>query len=352
MNLADSLQTLGRAADVSAPLVTVRGLHKRFALHPGRLLPWRFDKRRRGWHRQRIHAVNGVDLDIQRGDALCVVGESGCGKSTLARLIMGLLTASEGEVHYDGQRVDRLDAKQWRPFRRRMQMIFQNPDSSLNPRLTVRQTLEEPIRFHHPAWSHSKIHHRADALMADVGIDIGWGERFAHELSGGQRQRIAIARALSVDPEFIVADEPVSALDVSVQAQIMNLLMDAQAERRLTYLFITHDLAVVEHFATQVAVMYRGTICELADADTLFAHPRHPYTRALLAASPRLEDSDAEPLRLSDDAPPPIGTPRGCVFRERCPHVNARCQRETPTALVIRDGQRVACHAVQEGRIP
>ncbi|OLO05502.1 ABC transporter ATP-binding protein [Salinicola socius] len=351
MNPIDALRTLGRAADVPAPLVKVLSLRKRFALYPDRLLPWRFDKHSRAWRRQRIHAVNGVDLEIQRGDALCVVGESGCGKSTLARLIMGLLRASEGEVHYDGQRIDHLSAKQWRPFRQRMQMIFQNPYASLNPRLTVRQSLEEPIRLHHPGWSRSRIRDRADSLMADVGIDLGWSERFAHEFSGGQRQRIAIARALSVDPEFVIADEPVSALDVSVQAQILNLLMNAQAARRLTYLFITHDLAVVEHFATRVAVMYLGTICELADTDTLFAHPRHPYTQALLAASPRLEDGHVAPLRLGDEASMPIAPPSGCVFRGRCPHADARCQRENPEPLALRGDHQVACHAVEEGRI-
>ncbi|NRB55269.1 MAG: ATP-binding cassette domain-containing protein [Salinicola sp.] len=351
MTPADSLQALGRAADAATPLLKVQDLSKRFALHPERLLPWRFDKRARAWRRQRIHAVNGVDLEIQRGDALCVVGESGCGKSTLARLIMGLLTPSGGEVHYDGQRVDRLKASQWRPYRRRLQMIFQNPYASLNPRLTVRQALEEPIRLHHADWPRARVRDRADALMADVGIDLGWGERFAHEFSGGQRQRIAIARALSVDPEFVIADEPVSALDLSVQAQILNLLMDAQAERRLTYLFITHDLAVVEHFATRVAVMYLGTICELADADSLFTRPRHPYTRALLAASPRLQDGHAPPLRLNGDASMPVEPPDGCVFRARCPHANSRCQRERPLPRALPDGQRVACHAVEEGRI-
>lgn len=345
MTAIDSLRALGRAADSPAPLVTVRGLHKRFSLHSDQWLPWRTGRR------QRVHALNGIDLDIHRGDALCVVGESGCGKSTLARLIMGLLSASEGEVHYDGQRIDGLSAKQWRPLRRRMQMVFQNPYASLNPRMTVRQTLEEPIGLHHPGWARSQISERADSLMMDTGIDLGWGERFAHEFSGGQRQRIAIARALSVEPEFVIADEPVSALDVSVQAQILNLMMDAQAARRLTYLFITHDLAVVEHFATRVAVMYLGTLCELADADDLFARPRHPYTRALLAASPRREDGPAELLRWGDAAAMPIELPGGCVFRERCHHANARCQRESPVAIPLQDGHRIACHAVEEGRI-
>lgn len=351
MTRQETLETLGRAADTPEPLVSIRRLRKRFALHPERLLPWRFDKRQRGWRRERIHAVNGVDLDIQRGDALCVVGESGCGKSTLARLIMGLMAPSDGEVHYDGRRIDQLNARQWQLFRRRMQMIFQNPYASLNPRLSVRQALEEPVRIHHPDWHRDRVEAKVEALMADVGIDSGWGDRFAHEFSGGQRQRIAIARALSVDPEFIVADEPVSALDVSVQAQVLNLMMDAQASHRLTYLFITHDLAVVEHFATRVAVMYLGTICELGDADTLFARPRHPYTRALLAASPRLDDAFPGRLRLSGELSMPLQAPSGCVFRDRCPHANQRCREVKPTPITLDRDHQVACHAVEEGRI-
>lgn len=351
MSHVDALQTLGRAADVPSPLLRIRGLHKRFALKPQRLLPWSFDRRSRIRPPETIDAVNGVDLDIQRGDALCVVGESGCGKSTLARLIMGLLSLSDGEIHYDGRRIDRLSARQWQPFRRRMQMIFQNPYASLNPRMSVRSALEEPIRFHHPDWTSSRIGERVDSLMADVGIDSGWGDRFAHEFSGGQRQRIAIARALSVDPEFIVADEPVSALDVSVQAQVLNLMADAQAARRLTYLFITHDLAVVEHFATRVAVMYAGTLCELADADALFSRPRHPYTQALLAANPRLDDTHPVRFALRGEASMPIQTPAGCVFRERCPHADARCERESPDLRAVGDDHRIACHAVEEGRL-
>src|SRR5690606_3815974 len=226
---------------------------------------------------------------------LCVVGESGCGKSTVARTVMGLLSPSAGKIHYEGRRIDNLERKASLPYRRKMQMIFQNPYASLNPRMTIQQTLEEPIRFHHPEWSATEVRDKIHEVMHSVGIDPDWGSRFGHEFSGGQRQRMAIARALAVDPEFIVADEPISALDVSIQAQVLNLLMDAQESRGLTYLFITHDLAVVEHFGTRVAVMYLGRVCELADTKTLFATPRHPYTQALLIAS------GAAPYRYGDD---------------------------------------------------
>ncbi|MDI4638439.1 MULTISPECIES: ABC transporter ATP-binding protein [Halomonadaceae] len=329
----------------------IRNLYKRFSLSGDFLEQLKFKGGKLVREQEHVHAINGIDIDIRRGEALCVVGESGCGKSTVARTVMGLLSPSQGEIHYDGQRVDHLSAKELLPYRRRMQMIFQNPYASLNPRMTIQQTLEEPIRLHHPDWSKERVRDQVRDVMDSVGIDPDWGSRFGHEFSGGQRQRIAIARALAVDPEFIVADEPISALDVSIQAQVLNLMMEAQQKRNLTYLFITHDLAVVEHFGTRVAVMYLGMVCEIAPTGTLFAKPRHPYTQALLSAIPRLEDDRPQHIRLQGEVPTPVNLPSGCVFHGRCPHANERCRQEVPALIDVEDGARVACHGVEEGRL-
>ena len=336
---------------MTSPLVSIRALEKRFDLSGSLLEQITIEGGRLRRRQEAVHAINGVDLDVQKGEALCVVGESGCGKSTVARTVMGLLSPSAGEVHYDGQRIDNLERKASLPYRRKMQMIFQNPYASLNPRMTIQQTLEEPIRFHHPDWSATDVRDKIHEVMHSVGIDPDWGSRFGHEFSGGQRQRIAIARALAVDPEFIVADEPISALDVSIQAQVLNLLMDAQETCNLTYLFITHDLAVVEHFGTRVAVMYLGRVCELADTKTLFATPRHPYTQALLSAIPKLEDDRPNHIRLKGEVPTPVNLPSGCVFHGRCPYANERCRQEVPALIATDGGTRVACHAVEEGRL-
>ncbi|MDW7748051.1 oligopeptide/dipeptide ABC transporter ATP-binding protein [Halomonas sp.] len=344
-------QAPGQAPEAASPLLEIRGLEKHFSLSGDFLEQLKFRKGRIVREQKHVHAINGVDLDIRRGEALCVVGESGCGKSTVARTVMGLLHPSAGEIHYGGQRIDALSHKALMPYRRRMQMIFQNPYASLNPRMTIQQTLEEPIRLHHPEWSAQRIKEQVAEVMASVGIAADWGARYGHEFSGGQRQRIAIARALAVDPEFIVADEPISALDVSIQAQVLNLLMEAQQQRNLTYLFITHDLAVVEHFGTRVAVMYLGRVCEVAPTATLFARPRHPYTQALMSAIPRLEDDRPQHIRLEGEVPTPVNLPSGCVFHGRCPHANERCRREIPGLIATGDGGQVACHAVEEGRI-
>ena len=335
----------------SSTLVDIRGLEKKFDLSGGLLEQISFKGGRFHRKQEAVHAINGVDLQVQKGEALCVVGESGCGKSTVARTVMGLLSPSAGEIHYDGQRIDNLDGKEVLPYRRKMQMIFQNPYASLNPRMTIQQTLEEPIRFHQPDASESQIRDKVQDVMESVGIDPDWGSRFGHEFSGGQRQRIAIARALAVDPEFIVADEPISALDVSIQAQVLNLLMEAQESRNLTYLFITHDLAVVEHFGTRVAVMYLGRVCELADTRTLFNTPRHPYTQALLSAIPKLEDDRPNHIRLQGEVPTPVELPSGCVFHGRCPYADDRCRQEIPQLIATDGGAQVACHAVEEGRL-
>lgn len=297
-----------------------------------------------------VHALNDVSLTVEQGETLSLVGESGCGKSSLARAVLGIYPPDSGAVHYRGTRIDRLSPSKMLPFRRRMQMIFQDPYASLNPRMKVREILEEPVRFHFPNLSREQVNERVFTVMEQVGVRKGWSDQYPHEFSGGQRQRISIARALTVDPEFIVADEPISALDVSIQAQILNLLMDAQEQRGLTYLFITHDLSVVEHISTRVAVMYLGTVCEIAPTRKLFDSPRHPYTRVLLSAIPVLGRSRKEKADISGEIPTPIDLPPGCVFHGRCPHVNDRCRNEIPELHSI-SGCSVACHGVEEGRI-
>ncbi len=298
-----------------------------------------------------VKAVNNVTLDVQPGETLSVVGESGCGKSTLARTVMGLYAPNKGEILYRGNRIDNLSSVEMLPYRTKMQMVFQDPYASLNPRMTVRQILEEPVRFHNPQLSRAEVRDKVADVMLQVGVDPVWATNYPHEFSGGQRQRISIARALVVDPEFIAADEPIAALDVSIQAQILNLLMDAQEERGLTYLFISHDLSVVEHISTRVAVMYLGCVCELATAKELFSNPQHPYTQALLSAIPKLGGKAGGHVKLSGDVPTPINLPTGCVFNGRCPHTNKRCMQEIPVQRTLSNGTTVACHAVEEGRI-
>lgn len=338
-------------SEQSNTLVQIRDLYKRFSISGDFLDQLQFQNGKLTRKQEYVHAINGVSLDVEQGEALCVVGESGCGKSTVARTVMGLLSPSSGVITYRGERIDDLSDKALLPYRKKMQMIFQNPYASLNPRMTIMETLKEPIQFHNPGMNVGEIRDKIHEVMFSVGVDPTWGERYPHEFSGGQRQRISIARALAVDPEFIVADEPISALDVSIQAQVLNLMMDAQKDRNLTYLFITHDLSVVEHFGTRVAVMYLGTLCELAPTKTLFENPRHPYTRALLSAIPRLEDDRPDFIKLEGEVPTPVNLPSGCVFHGRCPHANERCKVEVPKLRKMDDGSQVACHAVEEGHI-
>lgn len=333
------------------PLLELKSLEKRFELDRGFLETIKFRSGKIVRERREVHAVNNISLNVVRGEALCVVGESGCGKSTVARLIAGLLTPSGGEIHYEGERIDNRSRHAMMPLRKKMQMIFQNPYASLNPRMTIQQALEEPVRYHNPEMSKSDVVEKVATVMRSVGVDPSWAKRYPHEFSGGQRQRIAIARALTVDPEFIIADEPISALDVSIQAQVLNLMLEAKNQRGLTYLFITHDLSVVQHFGTRVAVLYLGSVCELADTATLFENPKHPYTKALLSAVPQLKDDHPNHIRLKGEIPTPINLPSGCPFESRCAYANDRCRVEQPRPLQQADGSIVACHAVEEDRL-
>ena len=332
-------------------LLALKQVVKHFDISGGLLDRLRFEKGKIVHQRTTVKAVNNVSFTIAPGETFSVVGESGCGKSTLARTTLGIYPPNSGRILYRGERIDNKNAQQMLPFRRKMQMIFQDPYASLNPRKTVMQTLEEPVVFHNPSISAVQVKDRVAEVMSQVGVDPKWASRYPHEFSGGQRQRISIARALMVDPEFIVADEPVSALDVSIQAQILNLLMDAQAQRGLTYMFITHDLSVVEHISTRVAVMYLGTLCELSPAKTLFDSPRHPYTQALLSAIPKLGRKKSGHVKLKGEVPTPINLPSGCVFHGRCIYANPRCVEEVPEARIVENKVAVACHAVEEGRL-
>jgi oligopeptide transport system ATP-binding protein len=294
-----------------------------------------------------VRAVDGVSLRVRRGETMGLVGESGCGKSTLGRLMLRLVEPTFGRVVFDGQDLTQRSQRELRPLRRRMQIIFQDPYSSLNPRMTVREIVGEAIRIHKLARTRAEEEARIVDLLEKVGMRPDAMDRYPHEFSGGQRQRIGIARALAVEPEFIVCDEPISALDVSIQAQIVNLLVELQERLGLTYLFVSHDLKIVEHMSHRVSVMYLGRIVEQASADVLYDEPRHPYTRALLAAAPQL-DPDLKRVRLvlEGDVPSPIDPPSGCAFHPRCPRaIKGTCDRETP---VLEEsgasaGHRVAC---------
>ena len=336
-------------------LLSIKELHKEFNVSGGLLDQLSVQHGKLVRKKESVKAINGISLDIVTGEALCLVGESGCGKTTVGRTIMGLLSPSSGTIHYKQQRIDNLGRAQLLPYRKQMQMIFQNPYGSLNPRKTAEATLLEPVRFHFPHLSGQQQKQKVEQVMESVGVNINWGTRFPHEFSGGQRQRISIARALMVDPEFIVADEPVSALDVSIQARVLNLLMEAREERNLTYLFITHDLSVVEHFGTRVAVMYLGKICELGITGEVFSSPRHPYTKALLSAIPKLGHAksgyQSKHIKLKGEVPTPINLPSGCVFHSRCSHATERCSNEVPPLNKISSGVQIACHAVEENRI-
>ena len=301
--------------------------------------------------RRFVHAVDGVSFGIEAGRTLALVGESGCGKSTVARLLVGLHAPSRGQVLFDGQpTLQTLASSQARNLRRRMQMIFQDPYASLNPRWRVKDIVAEPLREHGLAKGKAEVSDEVEALLRAVGLAAADAGRYPHQFSGGQRQRISIARALATRPEFLVCDEPTSALDVSVQAQVLNLMKDLQRQRGLTYLFISHNLAVVRHVSDDVGVMYLGRLVELAPKAALFESPRHPYTRMLLDAIPDLHMSGKARTPVQGEVPNPLNPPTGCAFHPRCPHANARCSQERPRWQSLA-GIQIACHAVEEGRL-
>jgi oligopeptide transport system ATP-binding protein len=320
----------------SVPLLRAENLVKHFPIHQHLF----------GGTTAVVHAVDGVNFELRPRDTMALVGESGCGKSTVGRLVLRLLDATSGRVWFDGEDLMALPQPALRAKRRELQMIFQDPYSSLNPRMTVEQTLAEPLALH--GLARGRHRERAAELMDLVGLAPQYLQRFPHEFSGGQRQRIGIARALAVEPRLIVCDEPVSALDVSIQAQIVNLLQDLQRRFGLAYVFIAHDLAVVKHIASHVAVMYLGHIVEYADKRSLFATPRHPYTQALLSAIPVPEPgAKRERILLQGDVPNPITPPSGCRFRTRCPYARERCGEEVPALRAV-GGHSVACHFWEE----
>ncbi len=328
------------------PLLEVTDLSRRFDVSA----PWlnRVVERK---PRQFVHAVDGVSFTIDAGRTLALVGESGCGKSTVARLLVGLYAPSGGRVRFEGADIrETLAGPHAAALRRRMQMIFQDPYASLNPRWTVLDIVGEPLTEHRLVTGRAELKARVGALLASVGLSAADAAKFPHQFSGGQRQRISIARALATQPEFLVCDEPTSALDVSVQAQVLNIMKDLQRERGLTYLFISHNLAVVRHVSDEVGVMYLGRIVELAAKAQLFSRPRHPYTRMLLDAIPDIRMSGRARTPVQGEVPNPLNPPSGCSFHPRCPHANARCKAERPMFTAV-EGTRVACHAVEEGRI-
>ncbi|MBL7716025.1 MAG: dipeptide ABC transporter ATP-binding protein [Bdellovibrionales bacterium] len=317
----------------NTPLVEVRNLVKRFPVKGGFF----------GKEVGAVQAVSNVSFSIQRGETLGLVGESGCGKSTLGRCILRLIEPTAGQVLFNGQDITQIPTAEMRKLRRKMQIIFQDPFASLNPRMTVEEILREPLEIHNLYGSGPERMNRIHKLLDLCGLRRESVSRYPHEFSGGQRQRICIARALAVEPEFIVCDEPVSALDVSIQAQIINLMMDLQSELKLTYLFVAHDLKVVEHISNRVAVMYLGQIAELAEAHELYANPKHPYTRALLSAIP-IPDPERKRDRiiLKGDVPSPLNPPNGCTFHPRCPRAQARCSQEKPSVSSM-NGHDFSC---------
>jgi peptide/nickel transport system ATP-binding protein len=313
--------------------------------------PW-LVRKIEGRPRQVVQAVDGIDIAIAKGETFSLVGESGCGKSTVARLVVGLYPPTAGKIVFDGNDMATNRSQSGHSaLRRRLQMIFQDPYASLNPRWRVFDIIAEPIRAFDLAKDKTDLRRQVDDLLRQVRLTPADGAKFPHEFSGGQRQRISIARALASQPEFLVCDEPTSALDVSVQAQILNLMMDLQRRLQLTYLFISHNLAVVYHISTRVGVMYLGRLVEQAPTETLFQRPKHPYTRMLLDTIPDLEMTGRQRTPVGGEVPSPINPPAGCAFHPRCPFANARCKVERPQSLPIEGGE-VACHGIEEGRIP
>ena len=325
------------AANPSEPLVQVRDLVKHFPITRGIVMQRKIGA---------VRAVDGVSFDVGRGETLGIVGETGCGKSTTAKLIMRLLDATAGEVRFDGQDITRLRGARLKAVRREMQIVFQDPYSSLNPRKTVGSIIGEPFAIHGLESGKGARKRAVQALMETVGLNPEHYNRYPHEFSGGQRQRIGVARALALRPKLLIADEPVSALDVSIQAQVLNLLRDLQRRFGLTLVFIAHDLSVVRHMCDRVAVMYLGKVVEIGPAEAVYDFPRHPYTGALLSAVPVADPAASRGPRalLRGDVPSPANPPKGCRFHTRCPYAFERCRSEEPAMRPLADGQTAACH--------
>ena len=330
---------------MSEQLVSVKDLVRHFDVSPP-LLNRVLERSEKAY----VKAVDGISFNIGKGETFSLVGESGCGKSTVARLVVGLYEPSAGEMEYDGVKITGSSRSNRQKVQPKMQMIFQDPYASLNPRWRVAKIVAEPIVARNLIRSKAAVKEKVGELLSQVGLSPADGEKYPHEFSGGQRQRISIARALAGEPEFLVCDEPTSALDVSVQAQILNLMKKLQEEFGLTYLFISHDLAVVYHVSTRVGVMYLGRLVEWGETKTLFNNPRHPYTKMLLDAIPDLKMTGRQRIPVAGEVPSPINPPPGCPFTPRCPHAEDRCRTEIPVARDY-DGTAVSCHAVEEGRI-
>lgn len=318
-------------------LIEAKGLTKQFIINRSWLgRPIKF-----------LTAVNHVSLAIEPGETVGLVGESGCGKSTFARTLLGLYPKTEGTIYYKGDNIETPSV--WQAYRRQVQMIFQDPYASLDPRMTVEDIISEPLRNYRLCSDDRQRRQRVADLLTQVDLRPETAQRYPHEFSGGQRQRIGIARALAVDPECIFCDEPISALDVSVQVQIVNMLKRLQAERQLSYLFIAHDLSMVHHLSRRIGVMYLGSLVELGPSDAVFHHPLHPYTKMLIASVPRPDPHYRRQTLISGEVPSPLDVPSGCVFHPRCPYSDERCSREIPAFRPVDDGRVVACHHVKGG---
>lgn len=318
---------------MNTPLVSVKNVTKTFQISKGLFA-----------QKKHVHAVNEVSFDINSGETFSLVGESGCGKSTTGRLIDHLLIPEQGEVWFDGKEISKLNENQMRPYRSDVQMIFQDPYGSLNPRMRIGDLIAEPLLIH-TKLSKGERTKKVQELLEIVGLKAGYYDRYPHEFSGGQRQRIGIARALTVRPKLIIADEPVSALDVSIQAQILNLLKELQKDFNLTYLFISHDLSVVEMISDRIGVMYLGTIVETGSKKELYENPGHPYTRALLSAVPQPDPArEKNRILLKGDLPSPVNPPSGCLFHTRCPYCTDKCKAEKPVMQMVSEKHGVKCH--------
>lgn len=323
---------------MTAPLLQISDLTKRFAQKQS------IAARLTGQKAMSVHAVNGVSLDIQRGETVGLIGESGCGKSTLGRVVLRLHEPTSGKIAFDGTDVTALGPTAMKAMRRQMQMVFQDPYASLNPRRTVEEIVGLPLQLQGFEGPRAELRDRVAAMVENVGLKTAHLSRYPHQFSGGQRQRIGIARALILGPQFIVCDEPVSALDVSIQAQIIQLLADLKRELGLTYLFISHDISVIAYVSDRIAVMYLGKIVELGSVRDVLERPSHPYTQALLSSVPRLKPTGQQRVRLEGDLPSPINLPKGCYFQTRCPHATDLCRREAPPTVALAPGHSAACH--------